>query len=349
MSVLAWLLALWACGGGEDTPQPGAPELSDRVRFAAPGRPADVPVTTLPAEIVPSPGAIHDLGPAVGGRLVRWLVSPGDAVQAGTALAQLQSPELSGLSARASELASAVQQQSRLREISAAAVEQGVASAADLREAEASLAEARAAWVAVRRQLDAHRDTTTQEGPGWIWRAPIDGVVGQIRCPLGSVEPQRICLSLVRPEGVVLEVRVPERHLARLALPVSAHFTAADGRSWTFTELSRAPDVDRRTRSRAFRFAPDGDEGLLQGVSGRALLSVPAAPDVHEIPAEALTRVGVTPSVFVRDGVGGIPRQVQILGRDGGRVMVRGLDDTDEVAVRGVFLLKSLALLGEGT
>lgn len=342
----AWLVGLLACAENEPEAAP-EPALAERVAWGVVQVPERVPVAILPAEVLPETGAVHELGPGVDGRIAAWRVAPGEPVAAGDPLATLQSPELSSLESRATELAATVAQQERLVELRAAAAQRGVASAADLREAQAVLVEARAARDAVRRQLRAHRDTTTREGGSWTWRAPADGVVGAITCSLGSVDPARTCLTLVQPEGVVLEVMVPERHLARLESPVTATFTAADGRSWSFAEQSRAPVVDPRSRARSFRFVVLGAGGPLPGASGRAELSVEAAPGVFEIPARGLTRIEGADVVFVREGDAFPPRSVEVLGRSGDTVVVRGLSAGDEVVSHGVFLLKSLALLEE--
>ncbi|MCB9674725.1 MAG: efflux RND transporter periplasmic adaptor subunit [Alphaproteobacteria bacterium] len=340
------LLALLACHSTQ-APAPAKPDLASRVAWAKAEVPEEVPVATLPAEVVSAPGARHDLAPAVSGRLVRWHVSPGEAVVAGAPLADLQSPELSALEARISELDEAVRQGERRVALRKTGAERGVASAADVQEAEAQLADARAMRDGTRRQLGALRDTTTREGGTWTWRAPADGVVGEIRCALGTVEPAMPCVSLVRPEGVLLEVRVPERFLDRLDAPVAARFHGASGATATFAELTRAPVIDRATRSRTLHFAPTG-ESPLPGASGRAVLLVPAAPDVVQVPATALTRIDAVPTVFVRNEDAGEPRPVEVIGRTGDDLVVRGLASGDEVAVKGVFLLKSLALLEEG-
>lgn len=343
MVVVLWL---WACA---EAPEPPAsePDLSSRVAFVPVVRPERLPVAVLPAEVVPAPDGVHEVGPGVTGRLERWLVSPGDRVEAGQGLAELQSPQLSELEAQASALASEVRQQQGLLELAVASAERGVASSADRKRAEAELAAAQGALRAVQRRLSAHRDTTTREGGVWTWRAPTSGVVGELQCSLGGVEATQACLSLVHDQATVLEVRVPERHLAHLQGVAAAEFVAADGRSWAFAELSRAPAVDRASRSVLFRFAGDGTDGLLQGSSGYARVAVEAPAGSHQVPVAALTRIEGRPVVFRREEVGGEPVQVEVLGRDGGVAVVRGLADGDEVAGKGVFLLKSLALLEE--
>lgn len=341
---MMWVVLLWACAEAPEV-EPLAPDLSSRVSFVAVTHPDALPVAVLPAEVVPAPDGLHDVGPGVSGRLERWLVAPGDRVEPGQPLAELQSPELSELEAQAAALASEVRQQQELVTLAVASAQRGVGSSVDQKTAEAQLAATRGAFRSVERRLAAHRDTTTRDGEAWTWRAPTGGVVGELRCALGGIEATDVCVSLVNELAAVLEVRVPERHLAVLSGPATAEFVSADGRSWAFTELSRAPSVDRASRSRLFRFAGEGTEDLLQGTSGHARLSVAAPSDAHGVPVAALTRIEGGSVVFRRAEVGGAPVSVEVLGQDAGMAVVRGLSDGDEVAAKGVFLLKSLALL----
>ncbi len=349
--ILTGLVALWAACGAEAPPDAdGGPDLSKRVGFAEVEAPARVSVATLPAEVVPAPGGRHDLGPGVSGRIVRWLVTEGDEVVAGAPLAELTSPQLEALASSKGAQSSAVAQAQEALRLAEAGAARGVRSAADVQAAQAELAAARGAWRGAQGQLAA-LDTLTRAGDRWVWTAPSAGVVDHVRCGLGGVQAADVCLGLVASGGVVLRVDVPERHLLSLGGRVQADFVAADGRSWTFEELGRAPAVDTYTRARTYRFGlVDGGEPPLQGMSGRARLSVKADGTVHQVATSALTWVDGVPTVFVRRGEGheADPKTVEVLGRSDGLAVVRGLQPEDEVAVRGVFLLKSLAAMDDG-
>ncbi len=346
------LLLLLACGSPDVAEGPEPLDLTDRVAFATAEAPERVPVTTLPAEVVPAPGGRHDVGPGVSGRILAWRVTEGDTVEAGQPLAELHSPDLAGLAARQAEHASAIAQAREALRLAEAGAARGVRSGADVQRARSALAAAQAAWSAARLEL-ASLDTLERQGDAWVWKAPTAGVVDHVRCPLGGVQADDVCLGLVAAGGqaaVVLEVPVPERHLASLTGRVRADFVAGDGRAWTFEELGRAPAIDPMTRSRSFRFGlSDAEDPPLQGASGRAQLSVRADGTVHQVASSALTWVDGVPTVFVRDGDGTDtdPRNVEVLGRSGGLAVVRGLSDGEEVAVRGVFLLKSLSSLDD--
>lgn len=339
-------LVLWMLVGCHDAEvaEPVEADLSGGVDWVRLTRSDRVEVAVLPAEVVGAPDAVQQLGPQVPGRLLAWHVAPGDVVQAGAPLADLASPELASLAARRTELAATVTQLEARVAVEQEAVERGVRSRADALALEASLAEARAALRAATRTLGAHSDTSTASGDRWTWRAPVTGVVDAITCPLGLVQEDARCVTLVRPEGVVLQVEVSERHLAKLAGPVRAELEAGDGRRWDFVEIGRSAVLDRRTRTRTFRFGVVGEATPLQGASGRARLSIAAPDDAVVLPDAALTRIDAAPTVFVRREAAGEPVSVEILGRSGADRVVRGVGVDQEVAASGVFLLKSLAL-----
>jgi len=140
-------------------------------------------------------------------------------------------------------------------------------------------------------------------------------------------------------------VRVPERYDTRLDRDVQGTFTAVDGRTFALTLGARAPAIDPRTRTRDTWFLADGAAPL--GASGRALVTAASWDGVTIIPEPGLTRVDGEPVVMRRVGEAARAEvtPVQVVGRAPDVVYVTGLDTGDEVAVRGVFLLKSLALL----
>lgn len=341
------MLLLAACTHGE--PEEAArPSIEERVDYASPARAALLPVATLPAEVVPAPDGVQSLGTGVDARLVRWHVAPGDPIERGAPLAELKSPGLEALQAHASELAATARQRQQQLTLAEAAAARGVASASDVEAARTAFVEASAAQTSSERDLRARRDTLTPEGDHWIWRAPTAGTVGALRCTLGSIGASESCLTLVQPEGVVLEVQVPERLLGLLDERSHAELIAADGRKWPFAELGRAPTIDPHVRSRTFRYTSEGTETPLQGTSGRARITVVPNEPVYTVPIEALTHFEGEPTVFVAHQDGPIPKRIEVLAKDREQAWIRGVQDGQQVAVRGVFLLKSLALLEQG-
>mgnify|MGYP002831241589 CR=1 FL=1 len=339
------LLLLAACGGA-DEPHDDAPDLSTRVQWAQAEASNRVPVATLPAEAVGRSGATSHIGPPGGGRIVAWEVEPGEAVAEGDVLAWMISPDLSSLRVEMQALDAQVARAQVAATQARRAADRGVRSAADAQLAEAELASVQAQRRALQSRLAVQKDTITAEGGRWAWRSPGPGVVQEITCNLDTVTADSRCVTMVRPDQTQVLVRVPERHLPALKGEVGGTFLSADGRTWNLSLAAMAPAVDPHSRTRALRF--DAEQTLIPGISGRATLVATGADGVVAIPDAALTRVEGQPAVMRQRADGtGEPVIVRIIGREPDTAYVTGLLPEDPVAVKGVFLLKSLELLDD--
>lgn len=344
--ILALVGLLAAC---PDTPEEAAaptPDLASRVTWAQPAPVERYTLATLPGVVEARVGSAQQLALTQDARIVAWRVEPGQAVAAGDVLAELASPALSALDGRLTALRQAADARVRALEGAEAARAAGVADRATVQAAAAAAAEAEAEVRTVAEELAAQRGSTRRTGATWAWTAPRAGTVAEVHCGLDMLAAGTVCVSLVEPGAVRLRVDVPERYLDRLDTTLQAAFVSADGRSWSFTEAARAPEVDPGHRARSVWLDPTADAPL-PGVSGRVDLTVPAPQDARRIPPAALSRLGGAPVVYVQEGERGLARPVELLGRAEGDPVVRGLDDDPQVAVRGVFLLASLAALEE--
>ncbi len=333
--MIALLWVLLGCGGAPDAAPVEVDPLA-RVAWTAP-RPATHQIlVTLPAEVEASPDGLTALGPRVPARIVQWLVAPGDAVARGDALAVVESPSLSGLTAT-------VAGQRRARDAREAQLGAGMATIADLAEADAALAGNAAALASARALLQTRAGAT-------VWTSPADGLISAVSCAQGiEVGPEDPCVTLVDPTRTTLLARVPERHLPHLD-GLQGRWHGADGQTLDgLTLRAREPLAHAPSRTVAHRFALPEGVTLLPGTSGRLDLIVPIA-DTWAVPEAALTQLEGRPVVFVRDGEHARAVPVTSPGRDAtpGHVLVQGaLDASSAIAWRGVFLLKSLALLEE--
>lgn len=340
------LLSLFIMGcGHHDDHTDHAADVAARVAWATPLATETVPVTTLPAEAVSAPSAAWHLAPPTTGRLTRWLVEPGEVVEPGQPVATLTSPALADLTGAVAAAEATLRRRSAAADAARSAASQGVGSATERQDAEAAATEARAVLEGLKARLAATRDTTRPEDGSWTWDSPEAGVVQALTCPLGPVEPDKPCLHLVDPNQARVRVQVPERYVATLGERVSGTFTSEDGTASALTLHTAAPALDSHTRSRELHFLADPPPRL--GASGRALLTVPAAPGTVAVPRVALTRLQGRPAVILRRGELGEPMAVEQVGQDPERVWLRNLPPDAEIAVEGVFLLKSLALLDE--
>lgn len=328
--ILMWLLAC-----GHEEPEPERRDPLERVAWMAPVPATRQVLVTLPAEVEALPDALHTFGPRVAGRVTRWLVEPGDTVEVGRPLAVVESASLRGLAA-------SVDGQRKVRDARQARLDAGFGTVADVAEAEAALAMAAA-------ELDATRGVLRPDGRGAVWSSPRAGVVSAIRCAQGvEVGPADACISVVEPGRVGVLTHVPERHLRRLDGVVGRWAGNDGGAAGELALRTRAPEIDRASRTLAVRF--DGAGALLPGSSGRIDLIVPI-DEAWELPESAIVAMEGDDVVFIRTPEGAQHVSVEVLGR-GERErtrLVRGpLRAEHEVAWRGVFLLKSLALLEEG-
>lgn len=338
------LLLLVACGEEASDLHPHQ-DIAERTAWAEAVVPDRVPIATLPAEVVPGPGAAWNLAPPTSGRLVSWEVVPGQRVSAGDPLATLTSPRLAELEAQATALRATITRRETALGAARAAERSGIGSTTTRVDAEAALAEARAEAGAIARRLSATRDTTSRSGGTWVWQAPAAGTVQALRCEPGPVSADHACISLVDTAGGQVQVRLPERYLSEVGSAVSGTFEAVDGTTATLSLLTASPGLDPHTRTRALRFA--ADPPVLLGASGRATLVVPASEGIVAVPARALTRIEGSAAVMRKQGDTAEPVNIELVGRDAERIYLRGLDAGDPVATEGVFLLKSLSLLDE--
>lgn len=362
----AALLALAPSGCGDERPtdehaDEHGVDISARVTFAPVTAAVEETVATLLGEVVLPAGAVQRFGPPLHGRVARLLVGVGDTVAAGAPLAELTSLEVGDLEAQARELEAVLRSRTRLLAQRRPHVAEGLAPVTEVQDQEAAVAEARARLAAVRAQLDARRALGAGEAAGFLWASPVAGVVNEVHCAVGAtVGPETPCFSVLDTARAELRVRVPERVLGRLegVEPRARFISASDGAVAHALRLARRDaTLAVPSRTRAFYFVPEGaPEGdwFLPGATGRAALVIRPTSPLLSVPAAAVTGYDGGDVVFVRTPGDvekpGHPLPVTVAGRDGEALLVHGegLAPGMEVAVTGVFLLKSVWTFSEG-
>lgn len=335
------LVTLLACGGHSDEAPPSEPSLQGRVDWDAASAASRVPLATLPAEVVAAPGGALALHPGVSGQLLGWRVEVGERVVAGQPLAEVASAEWGNLAARAERSAAAARAEGERVGSVRAAAEAGVLTRQEVAGAEVSQASLEAEARGLAASL-AGGSLRPLGGGRALWISPSDGLIQAVDCLLGALPaPEQPCVRLVRPELARVVVRVPER-LGGLPAETQADWVGADGRrAVPLALLIQSPAIDPSTRSRVAWFEAAGAGAI--GASGRATLAAPAPAGAVRVPTAALTHIDGAAVVFTRAG----PTPVTVLGRDADGFVVTGVAEGVEIAVRGVTLLKSLALLAE--
>jgi RND family efflux transporter MFP subunit len=324
----------------------GNAELVDLVELDA--APAEVVVPSARQALVSAP---------VAGVVARLLVSEGDAVTAGHALAELDSTDYLDrqrdyLDATvAAELAAS--QEARDRGL----FEEGIIAERRLREAVAAAGAADARLAQARAQLElaglsapdlallaARRTLATR----LVLRAPLAGIVTEVHGKVGGrVDALDPVLGVADLSELWLVLRVPQEQAARVTpgMTVTVEPPGAGAISGVVTTVSGVVDGDTQTvRVRATVANASGSLRAGQFLSAR--IKAPSAGGrALAVPTQAITRDGGRVVLFVRRGEHVEVLPVEILADDGRRVYVSSdLDTQARVAVAGISALKALWL-----
>lgn len=165
----------------------------------------------------------------------------------------------------------------------------------------ATVSEARATLRQIRAQLD-----------DCVLTSPVSGFVQERKVSPGDwLQAGEVALVLVRTEPLLLEVDVPERHLAHLALgqKVTVTSDATMRRVIHGTVWRISPTVDPVSRSIRIRARLEAAGAVLRpGVLARVLLYTGRKSRRLLVPGAAVGSEGGSPCVFVLDGAGPVAR-----------------------------------------
>lgn len=268
-------------------------------------------------------GTIHatdvvDIGFRQGGRIREVLVSEGDAVARGQALARtdpLQQKQTLRVAEASVSAASALQEQARQADDRARAMlDRGVGTRADLDAAAQDLAAAQRALT----QANAARDQARRALDDTVMRAPTDAIVTERNAEPGQiVGAAQAVISLASSTGREAVFQTPDSPLLRDAIgaPVSLIVIDTPSIAMTAQVTEIAPLVDPATGSVIVRARidrpPTGVE--LLGAAVRGAVHFPAGKGIS-VPWTALTATGDQSAVWVVDAEGRVnltPVQVQ--------------------------------------
>jgi cobalt-zinc-cadmium efflux system membrane fusion protein len=337
------------------------------------------PSFRAPARIAFNGDRLAHVGCPVRGRVTELRASLGDQVEQGVTLLVVDSPELgeaqsdyvqrvSALGAAAPAVALAQNSHERARQLydenQGLPLSEVQRREAELRAAEAALRTAETAERAARNRLmllgldEGAIDRLGGTGgidPRYLVRAPIAGQVIEREVTLGElVSPDREALLVLADlSHLWILADVPDGRLGavRIGAPARVHLGASEDHWCDGTVAYISPAVDPATRTAQVRIeANDRHPELRPGVFAQAeIVSMPgdgaAGAPVLAVPQSAVQMVENASSVFV--AVPGEPgtfarRPVTVGKPVGGFVQVfAGLEQGEEVVVRGAFLLKA--------
>jgi cobalt-zinc-cadmium efflux system membrane fusion protein len=372
-TALVLAAVLCGCGGSAEPPAtPARPAAAPRVLEAAPEAVAKLNVALAAAvrkavarriDVVGTVGFDEDrlaiAGPRLLGRIVGLGARPGQTVQAGDLLAELESADLAkreaqylGQQARARAAAANARREQDLhrRQVSSAREREVAVAEAEALEAEAN----------VTKQLLFAMGLSQEELPTeggdralarFTVRAPLAGVVVDRPVVLGeSVDVGQTIAKVADLSRVWVNLDVFERDLAwvRVGLPATLHVDAFPDMMPKGTVRFVRPQIDSTTRTARVQLDVENPAGLLlpgQFVTA-TLVSETPGPPVLTVPRNALEMLDGKDVVFVGVPGGGLAvREVGVGSRGSEDVEIRtGLVEGDSVAVSNTFLLKAEVL-----
>lgn len=313
-------------------------------------------------QAVRSPGATTTVKSILDGRLERLLVAPGDSVKLDQPLMEMHSHmlhELQGNLLRDSEALrlaesrlEAGRQLLEVEGISRVELEnrqhQALAARILVKNGEAELRDLGYSDADLKRLLE-----STDLHPVLTLRAPTAGVVLAVEVQQYAwVQAYDPLIVLGDPESLELELQLPPDEASGVGRGDLVEFVPV-GRpeAWGLAKVvTRVPQVDATTRTVMVRAEiTHGSQNLLPGVFVEGNLIRGAATQAPSVPESALIRMGSSDYVFVRlDSETFEARAVEVGRFNGTRYEIHdGLVLGEEVAVQGVFLLKSALLRSE--
>ena len=309
-----------------------------------------------------SPGATTTVKSILEGRLERLLVAPGDAVRSDQPLVELHSHrlhELQGELLQANEAwrlaenrLAAGRQLMEVEGISQIELDhrehEALAARLTVKNAEAELHELGYS----ESEIDRLRGSTELD-PLLTIRAPTGGVILSIEVEQYAwVQAFEPLIVLGDPESLELELQLTPDDAAGVHRGDLVEFVPV-GRpeAWGLAKVAtRVPQVDSTTRTITVRAEiTHGAENLLPGVYVEGNLIRGDASQAPSVPESAVIRMGSSDYVFVKVDEETFEARPVSVGRfNGTRYEIEeGLALDEEVAVQGVFLLKSALLRAE--
>jgi membrane fusion protein, heavy metal efflux system len=302
--------------------------------------------------LAPVPGLLHS--PAE-----RAFPSPGHWIESGEELALLR-PLFSEGAIRVVEIeaefartkAAMVQAEAVHQRMERLAAEQA-RSPREVQEAAMSLAVARANYAAANALLSTYRPSggdPTNLMPDLQLRAPIAGFIDSMSAGLSEpVETGQALFTLLDPQVVWLEARVPESNIGRLTAARAAIYELPGSRD-QFTDLAfvggqlvfTGLEVDPVTRTVPLVYeVPNPEMSLRIGQALTLHVETARVEEALAIPESAIVDEGGRAVAFVQvSGETFEKRELSLGLRDSGWVQVRGLEAGERVVTRGAFVVR---------
>lgn len=306
---------------------------------------------TVTATIEPDQDRYASIAPRVTGKVAKVLVSLGDHVRAGQAMAMIDSIE-------AGDAQSAYAQAVTEMTVAKAAAERAdrlqadqIIPQKDVLRARADLEKAKAILRAAgerRRALGLAAGATAVPSVFPV-TAPFAGTVVEKKAVIGELaQPDKPLFAVADLSRVWIETNLFEKDLARVKPGAQATVTVAAYGAETFrgkvTYVSSIMDKETRT-VKARVEVPNADGRLKLGMFASAAIQTTGSQQALMLPDEAVVLVQGQPSVFVKRGESYDMRAVEVGAKRQGHVEIKGGVKTGETVVTaGAYALKAKLL-----
>ncbi|HET6346904.1 MAG TPA: efflux RND transporter periplasmic adaptor subunit [Myxococcota bacterium] len=295
------------------------------------------------------------VGPQATGRIVALRAQEGSEVKAGAVLAVMESPQAGEARGEyvAARARAAAAEANRRREEDLA--QKRISSG---RELELARAQAQQEEAAVRvagqrlRTLGLEADEADAAAGGRISLvSPLAGTVVERRVALGESVAHgddAFVLADLAHLWVMLDVYEKDLERVHVGQPVELRTDALPGKVFAARVSYVEMHLDADTRTAQVRISIDNKEHLLrpgQFVSARIQSGDPSDVPAITVPKAAIQTVDSRPIVFVKEGNKFAARDVKLGRADETQIeVVEGVQEGEEVVVRGAFFLKSQLL-----
>lgn len=344
--------------------EPGTIHLEeDQLRLAG-IKTAEVELSTLrgafdaPGRVVPGLTGSAHVGTLVSGRIVRLYANEGTAVRRGTPLAEVESFEVAELKgaylqadAQAEQAQAALTRQEQLAAENLTAERELEQARAAYRSAEAAVTAAATKLAALGISPDEIEAGSGPQSARFIVRAPIGGTITKRDVQLGEyVEPSRDLFEVASSGSDLVEAQVPVGRAASLEAGSTATILLDGNSLGAGRVVAIAPIVASDSRTVPVRIKLS--EGTLRpGTFVTVRLDTDAGRDAVVVPLSAIERAGGETFVYVteQDEAGTFRRVPVQLGAETaeGVEVLAGLESGQQIAVEGVFYLRSARQKGE--
>ena len=336
--------------------------LIERLTFRSVVPASHESLLVLPAWVTTSPHFTYELSPPAEGVARRILVKEGSFVEANTALTELQIPSFTDWKAIEAAGQKRLDIASSQLKIEKEKFELGLKTTSDVQEAERAEAEALLAlrqMQVMRRANQVSGLSNDASGTASVWRAPRAGVITKIHISEGmGLSPNMVAFSIADLSQVEVAVRIPERFLPMVTPETQLLWRPTGlpidhpGYPLTFARNDAVLDSHSRTATWFFQGKTDASEvtSFLPGRSGKGTLMVAAPVGLWKVPRQAVCRLLDKTGVFVASTGQALPefKEIELVGTHGDDLLVRfDAEPNTQVVVSGIFLLKSILLLGE--